>query len=420
MTSSDGEAPRATPIDTDVPFLLGELGIDPLMGELVAESVAEQLVSAEPPDIVAADPGAAERAARIRELEARIGRELTALGPAGWTRLEAVFALTVAAEAGYVGFLDDQDRVARVEPPETTLAAVREHRLLSAPDGDGPWWRLLIAAQAGGDTELVPDDGAEPFPDDQLFDPEAYLEDLHVFPRRRLPLWLAAYLWHEGRQVRTPRQAAEAARAARAVPAPVAGVPELPALWGRWTVIAAAFLAIGSPRGPGVAPALAWFEDGFHSGSSLFLLPGGRAVLSGGVATDPDLDAAYNTGGPLPDLYAGAPAWVADPVLDPRSRAGLLSFCLWWSGGQWYRGGPGGDPAAALPPVSGPAETVSAIVELLAAEATPPRPEAVRALVGAAETNRVGRADLAAVFTAPEHDLDSAYYQLIIAGVAAE
>ncbi|MQY24985.1 hypothetical protein [Nocardia aurantia] len=414
MTSSDGDMSRAVPVDADVPFLLGELGVDPLAGEARTEAVVVTDIS--PREAAAGSDG--ERTARLRELTARICRGLTALGPEGWTRMEAVFALTVAAEAGYVGFVDDQERVARVEPPGDVLAALREHRALSAADGDGPWWRLLIGADAQGAVELLPDAGEDPFPDDQLFEPEVYREDLRVFPRRRLPVWLAAYVWHDGRQVRTPRQAAAAARSASAPPTPMSGLPDLPALWGRWAVIAAAFLAIGSPRGPGVAPALAWYEDEWRSGSSLFVLPDGRAVLSGGVSEAPELDAAYNIGGALPDLYAGAPVWVADPVLDPRSRAGLLSFCYWWTGDRWYRGGAESDPGPALPAVHGAAAAAAALADLL--ETKVPPVEAISNLIGAAEARRVRRQDLAAVFADPDHDLDSAYYQLIIAGVTVD
>lgn len=46
------------------------------------------------------------------------------------------------------------------------------------------------------------------------------------------------------------------------------------------------------------------------------------------------------TGGarPPPNLFEGAPSWVASPVLNPRRDAGLLSFCSWWDDGRWYRG----------------------------------------------------------------------------------
>ncbi|WP_019929537.1 hypothetical protein [Nocardia sp. BMG111209] len=420
MTSSEGDTPSAFSGAADVPFLLGELGVDPLAGERSVEAVAVQEVSSppveDPAPVRAADP---ERAARLRELGGLIGRDLIMLGPAGWSRMEAVFALTTAAEAGYVGFVDDQGRVARVEPPERILAAVRDHRLLSTADDDGPWWRLLIEAEAGRGFDVIQDGGEEPFPDDQLFEPEAYRQDLRAFPRRRLPVWLAAYIRHDDRQVRTPRQAAEAVRSAQTPATSDSALPDLPALWGRWAIIAAAFLALGSPQGPGVTPALAWFEDEWRSGSSLFVLPGGRAVLSGGVSEAPELYAAYNSGGPLPDLYAGAPVWVADPVLDPRSRGGLLSFCYWWSGGKWYHSGAVSDPGPALPPVHSTAATVLVLTELLGAH-TPPRPGAISALVRAAEAGKVRRPDLAAVFAGADHDLDSAYYQLIIAGVTVD
>jgi hypothetical protein len=67
-------------------------------------------------------------------------------------------------------------------------------------------------------------------------------------------------------------------------------------------------------------------------------------VLSGGVWNAPELAAAYNDGIRLPDLYAGAPEWVAGQVLNHRAASGLLSFCYWWENGRWYCGeSPGPD-----------------------------------------------------------------------------
>lgn len=47
---------------------------------------------------------------------------------------------------------------------------------------------------------------------------------------------------------------------------------------------------------------------------------------------------AYNGTAEMPRFYAGAPYWVANPVLNPRADGGLLSFCHWWDAGRWYRG----------------------------------------------------------------------------------
>ncbi|WP_332838808.1 hypothetical protein [Nocardia bovistercoris] len=383
-------------------------------------------VSAEDlPDIgfaIADEPLDAEE--RAKRLSHGIARALAAIGPPGWLRLEAVFTLTVGAEMVQVFFFDEHERSVRAHPDRDVLALVREHRHLSAELGDGPWWRMLLALTDEGVIEVDHDYGDEPFPDDQLFPREVYAADLEVYPRANLPVWLAAYIRHGGRQSRPARVAAAGARADRE--ADVRAVrsegdfPALPVLWGRWAVMSAAFVAAESQWGPRILPALGFFEGSRRSGSTLYVLPGGRAVLSGGVWDAERLDATYNGGHAAPLLYAGAPAWVANPVLNPRAGNGLLSFCYWWEAGEWYRGdSPGSEHLVDALPGIWTTETVVAVICDLFAEQPDPRARAaVDTLVSAAEVGVVTRDTLVEVFgDTGDFDIDSAYYQLTLAGV---
>nr|WP_051161022.1 hypothetical protein [Nocardia transvalensis] len=377
------------------------------------------------PDLGAPPPPQPDTATRAKELSHEVARRLATVSPEGWRRLEAVFALTTVAEAGQILFSDDEDRGMRMQPPEDVFELVREHRRISAQLGDGPWWRLLLTLTTAGELEVDHDYGDEPFPDDQLFPPDVYRADLETYPRDALPVWLAAYLGHDDRQSRTPQEAAAAARADRA--SGVRGVvserdfPTFPVLWSRWAVIASAFVAAGSQWGPRVLPALGWFEGAKRSGSTLYSLPGGRAVLSGGVWNAPELDAAYNSGRALPALYAGAPEWVANPVLNPRAGNGLLSFCYWWENGRWHRAeSPESDQLSAAVPGIWTADTVADVVtRLLAEDPTDDQRAAVANLVSAAEVGLATRDTLVEVFgDEGEFDIDGAFYQLTMAGVA--
>jgi hypothetical protein len=358
------------------------------------------------------------------QLVHEIAYALAAMGPQGWQRLDAVFVLAATAETARVLVTDDRGSSIRIEPDERVLALVRRHRHLSARSNEGPWWRLSITSGNTGAVEVDYDFGDEPFPDDQLFAPEVYRADLEAYPRDTLPVWLAAYIGHADRQSRPTRLAAAQAGADRegGVRATVStrDFPAFPVLSARWAVIAAAFVASESAWGPRILPALSWFEGAERSGSTLYALPGGRAVLSGGVWNAPELDAAYNRGAPLPQLYAGAPEWLADPVLNPRARSGLLSFCYWWDGVRWYRGeSPTADRLSAAVPGIWTAETVAGVVAgLLAEEPTDQQRDAIRALVTAAEVGVVTRDTLVDVFGADGlFDIDSALYQLMLAGV---
>ncbi|MFJ1454782.1 hypothetical protein [Nocardia sp. N2S4-5] len=355
----------------------------------------------------------------------RIAAEIATAGPSGWDTLAAGFALAAAAEAVDIVFTVD-GRTVRVDPPDTVLASVRRLREMSARLEHGPWWRLLMWSSESGEPEFAYDYGDEPFPDGQLFAPEVYRADLEAYPRERLPVWLAAYLGHGDRQTRSPRSAVTAMRADRAAgvrPVELAKqLPDLPVMWARWAVLSAAFVALGSSLGPRMLPSLGWFESSRRAGSTLYVLPGGRAVLSGGIWNPPELDAVYNEDAPMPNYYAGAPEWVADPVLNPRAAAGLLSFCYWWDEGTWRRGdSPSADRCGSAVPGVWTAETVVEVVlGLLPDRVDAARRAAADALVSAAQAGLVTRAAVSEVFgEAEDVDIEGALYQFSIAGVMA-
>ncbi|MET7768375.1 hypothetical protein [Nocardia sp. NPDC005366] len=357
------------------------------------------------------------RSAPPDAMSRRIAELLTGLGPQGGNEIHAVFVLTVAAELASVVAVDDQDRPVQIVPPEEVMALVRLHREASAARPEGPWWRYLLVVSASGEVRTDYDFGDEPFPDEHLFPAEVYRADLEVFPRDRLPVWLAAYIDHADRQSRPAQTAARAEPGGAVVED---GLPALPLMVARWALLSAAFVAAGSPWGPRVLPALGLFEGAERSGSSLWIMPGDRAVLSGGVWNAPVLDAVYNAGAPMPDLYAGAPAWVANPMLNPRAGTGLLSFCYWWDRGRWYRGDSpaAGEVAAAVPGVWSRESAAAIVAALREDEPGAGAREAALGLVQAADRGEIGRSSLAAVFG--EGDIDDAYLQLIMAGVAVD
>lgn len=356
----------------------------------------------------------------LAELADRIVAGLRELVPDGRRRLQAAFALTVVAESALF-LADDGDPPVRYQVSDAVWELVRRHRALSAAVEDGPWWRLLVHVDDRG-AEVVTDRGAEPFPGEQLFAPQAYLADLERYPRRRLPLWLAAYIGRGVPQSRSPRAAAEGMRADRRAgvqAVPVTGeLPDLAVVWARWAVLAAVFVAAGSARGPRIGPSVAIFESSGHSGSTLTLLPGDRAVLSGGVRDAPVLEAAYNGHGAMPRLFAGAPDWVTDPVLNPRVMTGMLSFCYWWDQGQWYRGesAPMAECAPALPAVW----TADAVTKVVAGVLDGPSPDAAEPLVSAAQAAAVTRAAIVQVVGEDaEVDIDGALFQFVLADLVA-
>lgn len=361
--------------------------------------------------------------AQARKLAHRLAVELSDFGPEGWHRLSAAFALTTTSHRSRLVYFNAEGRQLALTPPVEALSLVTAHRELSAELGDGPWWRLELELTAIGELTVDHDYGDEPFPDDQLLTPEDYRADLERYPRSTVPTWLAAYANHGNRQSRTPQQAAAAARAdaeSGYLPTVSEGdFPDFPVLWSRWAAISAAFVAIGSDWGPRMLPSFGWFEGSRRSGSSLYVLPGGRAVLSGGVWNAPELEAAYNGKAELPQLYAGAPDWIANPVLNTRAAGGLLSFCYWWERGRWFRGdSPDAAELAAAVPGIWTTGTVTDVIAGLAAEDPSDELRATVAdFVAAAERRDVTRSALAEVF-GPTADLDAAHYQLTLAGVA--
>ncbi|MGA6204485.1 hypothetical protein ACPESR_06975 [Nocardia testacea] len=379
-------------------------------------------VSAGPVEANESDTEPADEAGGPDRIQS-IAEELIALAPDGWDRLYAEFAVTVSAGAAQAVFTAGGSEIV-VDVPPLLLTRVREYRTATAEHEPAPWWRLLLHITPDGVIESDFDYGQQPFPDNQLFAPGDYRADLEAFPRDRLPVWLAAYLGHDGRQTRSPQRAAAMARADRAnsVWSELAEneFPPFPAMWARWATLAAAFTAAGSEWGPRMLPALGWFESSRRSGVTLYVLPGERAVLSGGVWDAPNLDAVYNGSATMPNFYAGAPEWVADPILNPRAASGLMSFCYWWEGGRWYRGEspPARDCAPALPGVWA-AETVADIVTRVISPSGDDA--AVLALVEAAEAGVATEDTVREAFgDSSRIDLGSALFQLRVAGVLTD
>jgi hypothetical protein len=285
----------------------------------------------------------------------------------------------------------------------------------------GPWWRLLLTVNNSGETSVEYDYGDEPFPDDQLVAPEHYRNDLETYPRERVPVWLAGYVAGPAAQGRDPRQAAESVSADAAAGRNAVTTEDIPALReliARWAVLSAAYTGVESGWGPRVYPGYFWFESDRRSGSTLFVLPGERAVLSGGRWDSELLDAAYNGGQPLPELFAGAPAWVNDSALNTRNRNGLLTFCYWWADGRWHRGASdtSGELDAALPAISTPDDTIRAMVS----QTGPGTEGACEALLTAASERTATAGTVEAIFAnKPGADIAGAVNQLSLAGLLA-
>jgi len=358
------------------------------------------------------------------ELAQRIARELAAAGPEGWHRFEAVFALTTTDGIASVRYYDDdENQIARTAPSEAIVELARLHRQMSAQFNDGPWWRMELELDVADQLEADYDYGDnQPFPDDQMLTPDAYRADLRAFPRDWIPVWLGAYIFHGKRQSRSPRKAVAQARAAssagRTAVLSRGDFPPLPVLWARWATIAAAFVSVGSNLGPRMMGAFGTFEGSTRSGSTLSVLPGGRAVLSGGVWNAPELDTAYNNRGPLPDLYAGAPEWVSDQVLDPRADRGMLSFCYWWEHGSWHRGqSPTADHLTAAVPGVWSADIVANIIsDVISSELTEFSEESADILVADAEAGIVTWNTLLDLLELEDY-IDDAFHQLSLAGL---
>ncbi|CDP87930.1 MULTISPECIES: hypothetical protein [Mycolicibacterium] len=357
----------------------------------------------------------AEEASQLLE---PIAQQLAQLGPTGWEEFTAEFAFTVSSQIAQLQFYSG-DRSGLVPVPQSIADLVQHQREVSARMSAGPWWRLLLNVTNAGEMAVSYDYGDEPFPEDQLVAPEAYRNDLETYPRRQLPVWLAGYVAGPDAQGRDARQAAQAATAdsiAGRTATPSEDVPPLHDLLARWAALSAAYAGAGSGWGPRIYPGYCWYESDRRSGSTLFLLPGDRAVLSGGKWNSELLEAAYNGGGQLPDLYTGAPAWVNDAVLNTRNRNGLLSFCFWWVDGQWYRGGTdtSGELDVPIPAIWTPEETVSA----MAGQIDPGVTDQCRALLTAATQRNATIDDVAALFSGQsDAKVYDAANQLSLAGL---
>jgi hypothetical protein len=122
-----------------------------------------------------------------------IVRQLAQLGPPGWQRLEALFAVTVSAEVSRLRFWTDRP-TGLVPVPASIVELVRQQRHVAARMPAGPWWRLLMTVTHHGDMTANYDYGDQRFPADDLLAPEHYRSDLATYPRGHVPAWLADYL----------------------------------------------------------------------------------------------------------------------------------------------------------------------------------------------------------------------------------
>ncbi|OBF37350.1 hypothetical protein A5719_22125 [Mycolicibacterium peregrinum] len=414
-----GAAPALRPAD-DAAFMAEfEKQFNAAAGDSPTPIADFTVVDPAPPEsgsgTAAGDEAVAEEASRLLE---PIAQQLAALGPTGWEEYTAEFAFTVSSQIAQLQFYAG-DRAGLVPVPQSIAELVQHQREVSARMSAGPWWRLLLNVTNRGEMSVNYDYGDEPFPQDQLVTPEFYRDDLEAYPRHHLPVWLAAYVAGpeaQGRDPRTAAQAVAADTAAGHTPVATDEIPPLPELLARWAALSAAYAGAGSEWGPRIFPGYAWFESDRRSGGTLYLLPGDRAVLSGGKWNSALLDAAYNGGKALPDLYTGAPAWVNDSVLNTRNRNGLLTFCFWWVNGQWYRGGSdaSGELEAALPAIWTVEGTAAAIAAQTGSGAT----DQARALLAAATRRGAGFDDVSALFTnLPEAEVDVAANQLSLAGL---
>jgi hypothetical protein len=349
-----------------------------------------------------------------------IAQQLARLGPAGWEEFSAEFAFTVSSQIAQLKFVSE-GRVGLVPVPQSVAELVVRQREVAARMPAGPWWRLLLTVTNRGQMAVDYDYGDEPFPDDQLVAPEHYRNDLETFPRAHVPVWLAGYVGGPAGQGRDPHQAAAGAGDDTGAGRSAVTTDDIPAfsdLWARWAVLSAVYAGVGSGWGPRIYPGYGWYESDQRSGSTLFVLPGDRVVLSGGKWNSEVLEAAYNGGESLPDLYAGAPVWVNDSVLNTRNRNGLLTFCYWWANGQWYRGGTdtSGELDVPIPAVLTPDDTIAAMTSQTGVGTA----DQCGVLLTAAAANSATRDDVAAVFANnTEADVDTAVNQLSLAGLLA-
>ncbi|WP_457147666.1 hypothetical protein [Mycobacterium sp. URHB0021] len=362
-----------------------------------------------------------EEAAVASELLDLIAQQLTSFAPDDWLWCRAEFALTVVDETAYVWYeTPDGRQLQLAEVPENITSLVREQRDISGGAPAGPWWRLVFDISNEGETVIGYDYGDDPFPEDQLQPAQNYLDDIAAYPRSSLPVWLAAYLADpdvQTRDVPTAEAAVAADLAAGRAATPADDIAHVADMWARWAVLGALHMGVESEDGPRVTPGLGWYESQTRSGATLVLLPGDRAVLSGGRWESPLLAAAYLEDEPLPDLFAGAPVWVNEAVLNIRCQHGLLSFCYWWADGRWWRGATDTDDELdmALPPVwAAEAQTLAEMVEIAeSAEESACESLLTAAIDGAITVDQV----IAVLAGEPNWDLTAALNQFAAAGL---
>ncbi|MFE3756929.1 hypothetical protein ACFXO9_21720 [Nocardia tengchongensis] len=158
------------------------------MGVDTEDSVSQDNSTAESPDVGfrLAEPTesaeAHDRSTQPLPLVEQVAAELFSLLPEGWDRLDAAVAMTVTDEAARV-VVSDAEHAVQVPLSARAIELLRELRHQSAESEDGPWWRVLASVDKSGSAEIEFDHGAEPFPDQRLFPPQAYLADLQTYPR---------------------------------------------------------------------------------------------------------------------------------------------------------------------------------------------------------------------------------------------
>ncbi|MGE2817962.1 hypothetical protein ACQI5H_22880 [Mycobacterium heidelbergense] len=416
FTAQEVAVERAQSASDDSEFMAGVTRQPSRLSADGPSRVSDLSVDARPEEDAGVQARIAAEASRLLD---PIVQQLAQRGPRGWERFSAVFAFTVSAEVAQLRFWPD-DQPGLVPVPESIAQLVRQQREVTAAMPAGPWWRLLLTVTNCGAMTVDYDYGDEPFPDDQLLTAEHYRNDLDAYRRPRVPIWLAGYVAGPV-QGREPKRAAievAADRAAGTAATPAPDFPALPDLLARWAVLSATYVGAESHWGPRIFPGYAWYESDHRSGSTLYLLPGRRAILSGGKWNSPLLEAAYNGGQPLPDLYTGAPVWVNNTVLNTRYRNGLLSFCFWWDDCHWYRGATGtaGELDEPLPPVWSAEKTLQAMMS----QTGPNTEDQCHSLLTAASGHAATNDDVAAIFTNhPGADVDAAVNQLSLAGLLA-
>ncbi|ONM49291.1 hypothetical protein [Nocardia donostiensis] len=191
-------------------------------------------------------------------------------------------------------------------------------------------------------------------------------------------------------------------------------LPPFPQLWARWAIIAAGFAAAGSPWGPRILPSVAWFESTARSGSTLYALPGGRAVLSGGV---------WDRWTSAPDtICSESPDWAVDPMLNPGADPRLRTFCYWWQDRCWHRSEPSSpwEWTAALPDIWTDDAVGDTLGSLVSGRPDTRQRASVATLIHAAGTAVVTQEVVMDVFGAGDlFDIDCAMDQFAMAGLTS-